>query len=609
MMMTAPGTLALVMLALAAPSVAWAQAAQSAPLTPAELPTSETIDVTAAPFESPFTERERSVPRQLSNRQREQYRQIFRAIEAGRVSQAAGQLQAMPRGVLHPTAEGQILLAQGSSAGLTRLVDWLQANPGAPQATAVAGHARKAGATSLPTFTQARRLTPIRLVPAMAPRAARTTSDADTQFANQARARIDSNEPASVDTLLNSFGSDVSSDVRAEWAYRAAWDAYLDLDDSLALRLGTRATEGSGDWAAMGHWVAGLSGFRQNDCETAARHFDAIAQAYVAPTELRSAAAFWAARSHVRCGRPQFSTERLQAAVARDRDGFYGLLAAATLGLEPNIDWREPDFIQADWTTLSRHAGARRAAALAEIGENGLADRELRHLAATTSNETYEPILRLAARLDLPATQYFIAQNPPSGQMPPMSARFPAPDWNPTRGWRVDRNLVYAHALQESRFITTARSGAGARGLMQIMPGTARDLSRAMAIEHREDLLVDPAFNVEFGQSYLEMLRDSPHTQGLLPKVIAAYNAGPGSVQKWNAGGLKDNGDVLLFMESIPFRETRHYVGVVLRNYWLYEMKDMAQSPTTRSAGRTPSVLTVAANQWPRFPASQTAAR
>ncbi len=54
------------------------------------------------------------------------------------------------------------------------------------------------------------------------------------------------------------------------------------------------------------------------------------------------------------------------------------------------------------------------------------------------------------------------------------------------------------------------------------------------------------------------------YTGGLLPKVIAAYNAGPGSVQKWNAT-VRDNGDPLLFIESIPFRETRHYVEVVLQ--------------------------------------------
>lgn len=600
-----PVSFTLSIIALTSPAYALAQDALPAPV---ETDMSETIDVTASAFDSPFTEAERSVPRQLSARQREQYRQIFDAIDAGSISRAAAQLEAMPRGLLHPTAEAQIMLAKGSNAGLTTLVRWLEANPAAPQANAIARHARKAGATTLPPLTQTRRLTPVRLTPPMAPRAARAASAADSQFATEAQASIAADDPAAIEALLTRFGADISSDVKSEWTYRAAWDAYLELDDGLAARLGLRATEGTGDWAAMGHWVAGLAGFRQKDCEAAARHFDSIGKAYVAPAELRSAAAYWAARSHVRCGRPQLSTGRLHEAVAQDRNGFYGLLAKATLGIDPRIDWREPDFIQADWTTLRGHQGARRAAALVEVGQTGLADRELRHLATTTPGDTYEPILRLAARLNLPATQYWLAQNPPRGQMPPMSARFPTPDWNPVRGWRVDRSLVFAHALQESKFITTARSGAGAKGLMQIMPGTARDLSRAMDIEHREELLADPAFNVEFGQSYLEMLRDSPHTQGKLPKVIAAYNAGPGSVQRWNAGGMKDNGDVLLFIESIPFRETRHYVAVVLRNYWLYEMKEAAQAPA-RAPGRTSSLLTVAGNQWPRFPASQTSGR
>jgi len=323
---------------------------------------------------------------------------------------------------------------------------------------------------------------------------------------------------------------------------------------------------------------------------------------------LRAAGAYWAARSHIRCGRPHLSTERLQAAIARDRDGFYGLLAARLLGVAPRFDWREPDFIQADWTTLKAHPGAQRAAALVEAGQPALADRELRHLAAATGNDSYEPALRLAARLNLPATQYWLAQNPPPGLMPPMAARFPTPDWRPLKGWRVDRSLVFAHALQESKFIVDARSGVGAKGAMQIMPGTARDLAKAMEIEHRDELLADPSFNVEYGQSYLELLRDSPQTGGQLPKVIAAYNAGPGSVAKWNAGGLKDNGDPLLFMESIPFRETRHYVEVVMRNYWLYGMKAGAARPG-RASAEADSMAAIAENRWPRFPATAPAAR
>jgi soluble lytic murein transglycosylase-like protein len=564
----------------------------------------ETIEVTASPLASPFTAAERSVPAQLSPAQREQYSRIFKMIDKGQVTAASAELSAMPRGPLHATAEAQILIAQGSGAGLMRLVAFLESNPDAPQANAIAGLARKAGATDLPPLTRTKQLVAVRLTPPMGPRGARTETETDTAFATAARAAISADRPIEVEALLDRLAPELTAEVRSEWAQRAAWDAYLQMDDALARQLGARAGDGRGEWAALGHWTAGLASFRQEDCEGAAKHFDAISQVYSASSDLRAAAAYWAARSHVRCGRPWMSPERLKAAVARDRDGFYGLLAAEALGVETSFDWREPDFIQADWTTLKGHAGAQRAAALVEIGQLGLADRELRHLAAATANDTYEPILRLAARLNLPATQYWLAQNPPPGMMPPMSARLPTPDWRPIRGWRVDRSLVFAHALQESKFITTARSGVGAKGLMQIMPGTARDLAKAMEIEASPEQLADPAFNVEYGQSYLEMLRDSPHTEGKLPKVIAAYNAGPGSVMKWNQGGLRDNGDVLLFIESIPFRETRHYVEVVMRNYWLYQAKEAAQAPK-RAAGQTPGIAAVAANQWPRFPTSR----
>ena len=178
-----------------------------------------------------------------------------------------------------------------------------------------------------------------------------------------------------------------------------------------------------------------------------------------------------------------------------------------------------------------------------------------------------------------------------------MSARFPAPDWRPAGGWRVDRSLVYAHALQESNFQTSATSRTGAKGIMQLMPAAAREMTARMAdgtvvpVAAVRDLS-DPEFNIECGQSYLQSLRDMSYTAGLLPKVIAAYNAGPGSVQKWNTT-LRDNADPLLFIESIPFKETRHYVEVVLRNYWMYQLRDDA---------RTPSLDALAKDLWPKFP-------
>ena len=98
---------------------------------------------------------------------------------------------------------------------------------------------------------------------------------------------------------------------------------------------------------------------------------------------------------------------------------------------------------------------------------------------------------------------------------------------------------------------------------------------------------------MEVGQSYLEQLRDQPCTGGLLPKVIAAYNAGPVPVEAWNAQA-RDGGDPLLYIELIPYWETRGYVTTVLRNYWMYE----GQTGKTAS----PSRLALSQGLWPRFP-------
>jgi len=95
-----------------------------------------------------------------------------------------------------------------------------------------------------------------------------------------------------------------------------------------------------------------------------------------------------------------------------------------------------------------------------------------------------------------------------------------------------------------------------------------------------------------FGQSYLVQLRDMGATGGLLPKVMAAYNAGPAPISRWNAE-ICDNGDPLLWMESIPYWETRGYVSIVMRNYWMYERQ---------AGGASESRVGLAQGLWPEFP-------
>jgi soluble lytic murein transglycosylase-like protein len=127
---------------------------------------------------------------------------------------------------------------------------------------------------------------------------------------------------------------------------------------------------------------------------------------------------------------------------------------------------------------------------------------------------------------------------------------------------------------------------------MQVRPGTAGDIARWRGESAAGIELTEPNTNVEFGQSYLEYLRDLPGTGGLLPRVIAAYNAGPGPIPQWTARGL-DGGDPLLFIESIPYWETRGYVPIVLRNYWVYEQR-IGRAGASRAA--------LVQGLWPRFP-------
>jgi soluble lytic murein transglycosylase-like protein len=232
------------------------------------------------------------------------------------------------------------------------------------------------------------------------------------------------------------------------------------------------------------------------------------------------------------------------------------------------------------------------ALALAEIGETALADDFIKHQARIGGAPDHHCLLHLASDLNFVGTQYYLAHHAPRGAKVNIAARYPMPDWRPARGLRVDQSLLFAHALQESDFRVKAVSPAGATGLLQVRPGTAGDIARARGEPFDPAKLIDPIQNMEFGQSYIESLRDHHGTGGLLPKVIAAYNAGPVPITAWNSRGM-DGGDPLLYIESIPYWETRGYVPIVLRNYWIYEQKAGKPSASRHA---------LAQGMWPRFP-------
>ncbi|MFC0202874.1 lytic transglycosylase domain-containing protein [Novosphingobium soli] len=137
----------------------------------------------------------------------------------------------------------------------------------------------------------------------------------------------------------------------------------------------------------------------------------------------------------------------------------------------------------------------------------------------------------------------------------------------------TDWTMVHALARQESQFAQNALSHAGARGLMQLMPGTAREQAGKMGLAYSESALVsDASYNILLGDGYFRRVKD--YFGGAVPLAVAAYNAGPGNVNKW----LRANGDPrtgaidwIDWMEQIPIYETKNYVQRVLENAVVYE--------------------------------------
>lgn len=137
-----------------------------------------------------------------------------------------------------------------------------------------------------------------------------------------------------------------------------------------------------------------------------------------------------------------------------------------------------------------------------------------------------------------------------------------------------DKALIHSIIYRESMFDKNAVSSAGARGLMQLMPATAKAVSKTKGKFNHSNLTENPAYNVKLGTMYLEQLINSYN--GFYPMAIAAYNAGPRNVGKWIklfGDPRKKEVDVLDWVELIPIYETRNYVQRVMETYYIYQLK------------------------------------
>lgn len=331
--------------------------------------------------------------------------------------------------------------------------------------------------------------------------------------------------------------------------------------DAEALRLAEAANLQAKGEVGLAPWIGGLAAWRLGRPELARTWFEA---AYAAPIQSpgrRAGAAFWAARA-VLATRGDHAMWMQRA--ARDPRTFYGLLARRALRQAVEVPEEPGNTLgEADLDALSATARGLRAFGLLQVGQAARAAAELRLLWSETREQPgFSRSILLTARA---AGLGELAQQL-EAVMEPATMRLPARRLRPAGGFRFDPALVYALARLESNFDPEAVSPAGARGLMQLMPGTVEYvLSQGRGGPIR---LHDPATNLDIGQRYLTQLMQLDLVGSDLIRLLASYNAGPGNFARWSETLHEE--DPLLFIEALPLAETRAYVPKALAYSWLY---------------------------------------
>lgn len=275
---------------------------------------------------------------------------------------------------------------------------------------------------------------------------------------------------------------------------------------------------------------------------------------------------YWLARAYEQQGmtdkaKPLFEQLALQR-------HFYGFMAAAKLGLPPSLAHAPVTVSEQELKTLQQHPAVRRAQEWLALGRLTEARREWNHLQDTSDEQQKLVSAKLAYQLQWYERAIFSLAD--VGYWDDVELRFPlafqheisqsAAKVNIESGWAM------AIARRESSFMADAASPVGARGLMQLMPATAREIAKKPV---KLAQLYNPVTNIDYGTDYLNYLRK--RNDGNLLMATAAYNAGYSRVKQWIPKDYAVPADV--WVETIPYRETRDYVKAVMAYYQIYNIR------------------------------------
>ncbi|MFL0418129.1 lytic transglycosylase domain-containing protein [Sphingomonas sp. 179-I 2A4 NHS] len=367
----------------------------------------------------------------------------------------------------------------------------------------------------------------------------------------------------------------------ADGQYQTAYDIARQIDD--AYPAGTDVSKkpyGERDDYTSLAWLAGQTALRQlNRPADAMTMFDRYGRGSQSP-QTRAKGFYWAGRAAEAAGRRAEATTFFNTA-AGYRDQYYGQLALEhlrrPLTAPPAVAQRTVD--PAARQAFYAREIVRAAQFLGSIDQYQDQTAFVKVIASSLDSDDdhflADELSRSISRPDLGVLVGRVAMQ--NGLTDYSAIAFPTV--SVPAGYESQWTMIHAIARQESQFDRAAISSAGARGLMQLMPGTAREQAGKMGLPYDAGrLLTDTSYNAQLGSSYFQRVFGS---FGSYPLAIAAYNAGPGNVNKWlRANGDPRTGgiDMVDWIEAIPFSETRNYVQRVLENAVVYDLMNPARA-------------------------------
>ncbi len=326
---------------------------------------------------------------------------------------------------------------------------------------------------------------------------------------------------------------------------------------------------------AQAEWLTGWLALRLQDNPTEGlQRFEALYHKVKTPIS-KARASYWAGRAGKALGQEEISTDWYRKA-AKYRTAYYGQLAGAELALADKLPSAAPPAVtNADKNAFERDELVQVARLFHAAGMRKEASRFIQAFVKDEgSPKAYRYGAELAASLDHYHDAIRIAKNATKKGMFLTKQSYPTIT---DRLGRVDLEWSLVHALirQESMFDYKATSSAGALGLMQLMPATAKEVAKRAGLSHKTSwLTTNPSHNIQLGTAYLDRMLD--RFDGSYVLAIAAYNAGPGRVDKWlELFGDPRTGDVDMvdWIEMMPIYETRNYVQRVMEGIYVYRLR------------------------------------